>query len=187
MQHTYGYARVSAADQNLDTQLEDLTRAGCSRIFQEKVSGIRTRSHALDELLAAVREGDTVVVNRLARLGRNTVHTIQLVEEFNQRGVHFRALDLGIDSRTPAGKMIIGVFSSFNQYERENNRQKSLAGIALAKQQGKHLGRPAGRDAEKIAKVAKALERGLSVAEIVTLTGISRASVKRYRRDVVAS
>ena len=182
MQHTFVYARVSATDQNLATQVEDFTHAGCTRIFQEKVSGTRTRSPALDELLAAVREGDVVVVNRLARLGRNTVHTIQLVEEFNHRGVHFRALDLGIDSRTPAGKMIIGVFSSFNQYERENNRQKSLAGIELAK----HLGRPAGRDAGKLAKVAKALEKGLSVAEIVTLTGISRASVKRYRQEFVA-
>lgn len=184
MQHTFGYARVSASDQNLDTQLDDLTRAGCTRIFQEKVSGTRTKSLALDELLAAVREGDVVVVNRLAR---NTVHTIQLVEEFNRRGVHFRALDLGIDSRTPAGKMIIGVFSSFNQYERENNREKSLAGIELAKQQGKHLGRPAGRDAEKMAKVAKALAKGLSVAEIVTLTGISRASVKRYRQELTTT
>jgi DNA invertase Pin-like site-specific DNA recombinase len=81
-----------------------------------------------------VREGDVVIVNRLERLGRNTVHTVQLVEEFNRRGVHFRALDLGIDLRTPAGKLIIGVFASFNQYERENNRQKSLAGIELAKQ-----------------------------------------------------
>ncbi|MFD2722125.1 recombinase family protein [Hymenobacter monticola] len=184
MQQTFGYARVSATDQNLATQVEDLTQAGCTRIFQEKVSGTRTQSPALDELLAAVRESDVVVVNRLARLGRNTVHTIQLVEEFNRRGVHFRALDLGIDSRTPAGKMIIGVFSSFNQYERENNRQKSLAGIELAKQQGKHLGRPTGRDAEKLSKVATALERGLSVAEIVTLTGISRASVKRYRQEI---
>ncbi|RZL07739.1 MAG: recombinase family protein [Hymenobacter sp.] len=184
MQHTFGYARVSATDQNLATQVEDLTQAGCTRIFQEKVSGTRTSSLALTELLAAVREGDIVVVNRLARLGRNTVHTIQLVEEFNRRGVHFRALDLGIDSRTPAGKMIIGVFSSFNQYERENKREKSLAGIGLAKQQGKHLGRPAGRDAEKLTKVTKALEKGLSVAEIVTLTGISRASVKRYRQEL---
>ena len=110
--------------------------------------------------------------------------TIQLVEEFNRRGVHFRALDLGIDSRTPAGKMIIGVFSSSNQYERENNREKSLAGIELAKQQDKHLGRPAGRDAKKLSKVAPALERGLSVSEIVTLIGISRASVKRYRQEI---
>lgn len=114
MQLTFGYARVSATDQNLATQLDNLTRAGCARIFQEKVSGTRTQSSALDELLAAVREGD-VVVNRLARLGRNTVHIIQLVEEFNRRGVHFRASTLGIDSRTPAGKMIVGVFSSFNQ------------------------------------------------------------------------
>jgi DNA invertase Pin-like site-specific DNA recombinase len=117
-------------------------------------------------------------------VGRNTVHTIQLVEEFNRRGIHFRALDLGIDLRTPAGKMIIGVFTSFNQYEREDNREKSLAGIELAKQQGKHLGRPAGRDAEKVAKVTKALQKGLSVAEIVALTGISRASVKRYRQEL---
>jgi DNA invertase Pin-like site-specific DNA recombinase len=70
--------------------------------------------------------------------------------------------------------MIIGVFSSFNQYERKNNRQKSVAGIELAKQQGKHLGRPPGRDTEKLAKVATALERGLPVAEIVTLTGKSK-------------
>jgi len=69
---------------------------------------------ALDEPLAAVREGDEVVVNRLTRLGQSTGHKIQLVEEFNRCGVHFRALDLGIDSRTPAGKMIVGVFSSFN-------------------------------------------------------------------------
>jgi DNA invertase Pin-like site-specific DNA recombinase len=79
------------------------------------------------------------VVNRLAWLGRNTGHTIQLVEEFNHRGVHFRALDLGINSRTPAGKMIVQVFAFFNQYERENNREKSLVGIELAKQQGKPL------------------------------------------------
>ena len=127
MRHTFDYAHVSATNQTLDTQLDDLTRAGCTRIFQEKVSGTRTKSHALDELLAAVREGYVVVVNRLARLGPNTVHTIQLIEEFNRRGVHFRALDLGIDSSTPAGNMIIGVFSSFKQYERENNREKSLA------------------------------------------------------------
>ena len=65
MQHTFGYARVSAIDQNLATQVEDLTQTGCTHIFQEKVSGTRTRSPALDELLAAVREGDVVVVNRL--------------------------------------------------------------------------------------------------------------------------
>lgn len=106
------------------------------------------------------------------------------MDEFNHRGVHLRALDLGINSRTPAGKLIIGIFSSFNQYERENNREKSLADIVLAKQQGKHLGRPAGLDAKKLAKVNKALEKGLSVAEIVTLTGISRASVKSYRQEL---
>jgi DNA invertase Pin-like site-specific DNA recombinase len=74
--------------------------------------------------------------------------------------------------------------ASFKQYERENNWQQSLAGIELTKQQGEHLGRPAGRDAEKLAKVTKALAKGLSVAESVTLTGSSRASVKRYRQEL---
>jgi DNA invertase Pin-like site-specific DNA recombinase len=78
-----------------------------------------------------VREGDIVIIHRLARLGRTT-HTIQLVEKFNYRGMRFLAFDLGIDSRTPASKLIIGVFS--NQYERENNREKSLTDISLAMQ-----------------------------------------------------
>ena len=102
MQHVSGYARVSAVDQNRATQVADLTHAGCTRIFQEKASGTRTRSPALDELLAVVRRGDVVAVNWLVRLGRHTVHTIQPVEGFNRRGAHFRALDLGIDPRTPA-------------------------------------------------------------------------------------
>lgn len=72
-----------------------------------------TPTPTLTDLLAAVREDGVVIINRLARLGRNTVHTIQLAEKLNRGGVHFRALYLGIDSRTPAGKMIIGVFASF--------------------------------------------------------------------------
>lgn len=186
MQHIFGYARVSAVDQNLNTQLEDLKRAGCTRIFQEKVSGTRTSSPALNEMLSLLRQGDLVVVNRLARLGRNTVHTIQLVEEFSQRGIFFRALDLGIDSQTPAGRMIIGVLASFNQYERENNREKSIAGIALAKAQGKQMGRPEGVDEANFQKVKLAIEKGASVKEAAVMTGVSISSVKRYRKLILA-
>lgn len=81
MQHTFGYARAPAANQNPNTQLDDLTRAGCTRFFREKVLGTRTRSPALDELLARVREGDVVAVNRLAR---NTMRIMQLVQELKQ-------------------------------------------------------------------------------------------------------
>jgi DNA invertase Pin-like site-specific DNA recombinase len=109
---------------------------------------IRTISSALTKLLAVVREGDVVIVNRLARLGRNTVYAIQLMKEFNRCGMHFRALDVGIDLCMTAGEIIIGVFSSLNQYERENNREKSLAGIELAKHHGKHLSWLAARDAD---------------------------------------
>lgn len=114
--------------------VENLTHGDCICLFRDKVSGTRTSSPALTELLAAVRGGDVLVVNRLARLGRNTVHTIQLKEEFSRRGMHFRVLNLGIDLRMLAGKIIIGVFSILIQYELENNREKSLAGIELARQ-----------------------------------------------------
>jgi DNA invertase Pin-like site-specific DNA recombinase len=86
--------------------------------------GIRTSSSALTELLAVIREGDEVIVNRLARIGRNMVYTIQLMEEFNHCGVHFRSLDVGIDSCMTAAKIIIGMFSFLNQYERETTAKR---------------------------------------------------------------
>jgi DNA invertase Pin-like site-specific DNA recombinase len=92
------------------------------------VLGTRTSSPALTELLA-VREGDVVIVNRLARLGRNTVHTVQLIAEFNRRSGHFRALDLGIDSRTPVGQLVSGVFA------------RQLQAIRARKQLAAELGR----------------------------------------------
>lgn len=156
-----------------------------ARLPGESLGYLYSESGALDELLAAVQEGNTVMVNRRAQLGRNTMHTIQLVEECNRRGVHFQALDLGIGLRTPANKMIIRV-SFFNQYEREHNRQRSLAGNKLAKQQGPGPGPARGARCQKGGQGdPKALERGLLVAEIVTRTGISRASVQRYRHELL--
>ena len=100
MQHIFGYARVSATDQNLDTQLDDLTRAGCSRIFQEKVSGTRTRSLALDELLAAVREGDVVVVAR----GRRYFSNEELTKGLRETSKPSAVVSLG---RVPSAEVYV--------------------------------------------------------------------------------
>ena len=187
MHQTFGYARVSTSEQNLDTQLDILTHAGCDRIFQDRITGMSLQRPALDELLGLLREGDTVLVARFFRLGRSRDHVIHLVNLFHQRGIHFKALDLGIDTTTPAGKFMLSIFASLAEYDRESIIERTKAGQQLAASQGKHIGRPKGADAENLRKVRKALERGLSVAEIVELTNISLSTVKRYRKYLLAS
>lgn len=184
MNKLFGYARVSTLDQNLDTQLDALQKAGCDEIFQDKITGISTTRPALDTLLTQLRTGDTVMVARFFRLGRSRDHLINLLGDFSRKGIHFKALDLGVDSSTPAGKLVLQIFAALAEYDRESILEKTRAGQLLAKAKGKHIGRPTGLNAEKFAKVKKALERGLSVSETVNLTGISMSSVKRYRKQL---
>lgn len=184
MNQIFGYARVSAADQNTDTQLDALQRHGCDRIFEEKITGMARQRPALDEMLALLRPGDTVVVSRFIRLGRSRDHLINLIGSFTEQSIVFKALDLGIDSATPSGKLVIGIFAALAEYDRENILERTRAGQLLAKAKGKHIGRFKGPNAENFAKVDTALEKGLSVSEIVKLTGISLSSVKRYRKEI---
>lgn len=186
MNKVFGYARVSTTDQNLDTQLDLLEKAGCDHIFQDKITGMSTTRPELDEMQAKLRKGDTVVVARFFRLGRSRDHLISLISEFNRLGIHFKALDLGVDSTTPAGRMVLGIFSALAEYDRENILEKTRAGQILAAAKGKHIGRPKGINEEQFAKVKKAMESGLSVNETVHLTGISISSVKRYRKQIQA-
>ena len=138
-------------------------------------------------MLGLLRAGDTVLVARFFRLGRSRDRMIHLVNSFHQRGIHFKALDLGIDTTTPAGKFMLSVFASLAEYDRESILKKTKAGQQLAAAQSKYIGRPKGPDAENIAKVKKALEKGLSVAKTVELTSIRLSSVKRYCKHLQAA
>lgn len=182
MNHIFGYARVSTMDQNQDTQIEALEKQGCYKIFKDKISGTSISRPALDKMLAQLREGDTVIVAKFNRLGRSTTHLIHLVNDFAQKGIHFRALDFGIDTTTPTGRLMLTFFAALAEYERETILEKTRAGQLLAKAKGKHVGRPAKINEEKYAKVKKALENGISVMDTAKITGISLTSVKRYRR-----
>jgi DNA invertase Pin-like site-specific DNA recombinase len=184
MNKVFGYARVSTADQNLDTQIDALTKAGCEQIFQEKITGISTSRPALDEMLSLLRPGDTVIVARFFRLGRNRDHLITLVSALTQQGVIFKALDLGIDTGSISGKLVINLFAALAEYDRESILEKTRAGQLLARQKGKHCGRPAGINEENFKKVKMAYEKGFSVAETVELTKISESTVKRYRKRI---
>jgi len=184
MNEVFGYARVSTIDQNLDTQIEALEKFGCNTIFQDKISGLSTQRLALDEMLSILREDDTVVVARFFRLGRNRDHLIHLVNEFAKRKVHFKALDVGIDTTTPAGKLILSIFASLAEFDRETILERTRAGQLLAKAKGKHIGRPLGINQQNYEKVKMALQKQMSVTEIVNLTGISISSVKRYKKII---
>ncbi len=136
-----GYARISSADQSEDGQVDALRRAGSTRIVVEKVSGVGVRP-LLDELIESLAFGDTLAITEVSRLGRTTSDILLLVEDLHRRGVHLRILNLGIDTGTPAGGLVLTMMAGLAKFERELLRERQRRGIEAARQRGKHLGRP---------------------------------------------
>lgn len=176
----YGYARVSTTGQNLATQLEALKKAGCETIIEEKVIGVAKKKERLDALLNDLQEGDTLIVSRMDRLGRNTVQLLSLVEDFESSGVHLVILDLNIDTRTPTGKFFLTVMAGFAELDRTMIKEKTAAGIELAKKKGKYKGRPK-KFTDNNPKLVHALDlyqtTDKTVKEILSITGIGRTTL----------
>lgn len=179
----YGYARVSAKDQNLATQIDELQRFGVDKIISEKITGVAKKKNKLEELLLSLQSSDTLVITRMDRLGRNTVQLLQLVEELQEREISFVVLNLGIDTRTPTGKFFLTVMAGFSELDRTINKEKQRNGIALAKQRGVYKGRKKKYTANH-AGMNHAIElrtnTNKTVKEICEITGVSEASF--YRR-----
>lgn len=178
-----GYARVSTQDQQLHLQLDDLNRAGCERVFQEKVSSGKVRPQ-LQLLVDSLRRGDTVVVWKLDRLGRSLKELITLINDFQQKGVGFRSLHDAIDTTTAQGRLVFNLFASLAEFERDLIRERTQAGLSAARSRGRLGGRPKGLAKETLdkAKAAQTLyeAKDKTAGEIGKLLGISRASVYRY-------
>lgn len=181
-----GYARVSTHDQNLELQLDALRAAGCEKVFEDKTSGTRPARPGLDQALDHAREGDTVVVWRLDRLGRSLKHLIRVVSDLDERGVGFRSLQESIDTTSSGGKLIFHVFGALAEFERSLIQERTQAGLAAARARGRHGGRP-----RKLTKAKTQLlyrlydEREHTVAEICKMIGISKPTLYTYlsRRD----
>ena len=178
-----GYARVSTQDQNLNLQLDDLKKAGCDRIFQEKASSAKERPQLL-KLLEAMREGDTVIVWKLDRLGRSLKELINLINDFQEKGIGFRSLNDAIDTTTAQGRLVFNIFASLAEFERDLIRERTRAGLSAARARGRLGGKPRGlsKEAQSKAEAARTLfeKQEKTVAEIGKLLGISRATVYRY-------
>ena len=124
-----GYARVSTEDQRLDRQFDALERAGCDKIFVEKVSGMKDARLELDRMLDTIREGDDVVVVKLDRISRSTKHLIELSETFDRMGVNFVSLGDSIDTTTPMGRFFFRVMASISELERDMIAERTKDGL----------------------------------------------------------
>lgn len=179
-----GYARVSTKDQNLDLQIEALKKAGCDKIFKEKISGALKERPELDAMISQLRAGDTIVVWKLDRLGRSLKNIIDLVLDFNQKQVVVKGLTDGVDTSTSNGRLFLNIMASLAEYEKELIRERTNAGLSAAKARGRLGGRPKGLKSETVSKlkIMRSLisNKDSNYEEIYSSLGISRANFYRY-------
>lgn len=176
---TFGYARVSTLDQNEALQLDALQEAGCDDVFTDHASGKLASRPALDEMLARLRPGDTVVIWKLDRLGRSLRHLLEVVAHLEDRGVALRVLTEQIDTSTPGGKLVFHVFGALAEFERDLIRERTQAGLAAARARGRTGGRPTVLTPEKLRAAESMRTAGEPVSDIARALGVSRATVYR--------
>ncbi len=137
-----GYARVSSDSQKTDRQMDALENIGCSKIFSEEISGVIKNRPELLKMMDYVREGDTLVVESISRLGRSTKDLLKTVDKLQKKGVQLKSLKESIDTTTPQGRFVLTIFTALSELERETTRQRQREGIDAAQRRGKHMGRP---------------------------------------------
>lgn len=181
-----GYARVSTKDQNLDLQIEALEKAGCEKIYQEKISGATKHRPELDNMISNLRNDDEVYVWRLDRLGRSLKHIIDLVLSLNEKGVVIKGISDGVDTSTMSGRLFLNIMASLAEYERELIRERTNAGLQSARARGRTGGRPKGFTKETISKLiimrSVYLDYTKKPEEIYKALGLTRATYYRYAK-----
>jgi DNA invertase Pin-like site-specific DNA recombinase len=175
-----GYARVSTHDQTLNLQQDALQEAGCTKIFTDTASGAKTERIGLEAALNYVRKGDTLVVWRLDRLGRSLPHLISTMTALEERGIGFKSLTENIDTTTSGGKLIFHIFGALAEFERNLIKERTLAGLAAARERGRRGGRPKALTGKQLA-IAQSLydDPKNSIAEICRMLKVSKATLYR--------
>lgn len=180
-----GYLRVSTGKQDESLQHDALDKAGVlkrNRYTDHGVSGMKTERPGLDALLADVQPGDTIVVYRLDRLGRSALHIAQLLADLTERGIYIESISDGLNSSTPMGRAMLQMASIFAEMERNIIAERTIAGLAAAKAQGRTGGRPRVADSKQARKAQTLRDSGESVPEIASTLGISIATVYRLTK-----
>ena len=176
-----GYARVSTHEQNLDLQLDELKKAGCEEIITDKISGALSERPGLEIVDNKLRNGDTLVVWRLDRLGRSLKHLISYVGELEEKGIAFHSINESINTETPSGKFMFHVFGALSEFERNIIKERTRAGLEAARSRGRQGGRP-----EKLTSEQKELIKTLyankshSISAICKMVGVGKTTLYKY-------
>jgi DNA invertase Pin-like site-specific DNA recombinase len=175
-----GYARVSTEDQTVDLQKDALTRSRSRAIYEEHATGKNSARPQLEACLKSLREGDTFVVWRLDRLGRDLAGLVRLIAELETRKIHFESLTEKIETRSPAGKLVFHVFAALAEFERNLIRERTVAGLKAARARGRKGGRPAKLSPKEIKTIRALLKTAdIPVAEIAQRFGVARSTLYR--------
>ena len=179
----YGYARVSTVDQNLDRQKDALCAYGVDRLFCEKISGAKKSRPELDRMLSLLERGDSVVIESLSRLGRSVKNLSELMEMFNEKGIRLISLKESIDTTSATGRLLFTIISSLAAFERETLIERTNEGLAAARSRGKLGGRPKTEAATLKKAVALYRTGQYSLADIQTMTGVSKSTLYRVLKQ----
>src|ERR687898_1604470 len=180
-----GYARVSTTEQHFHLQQDALSATGCLKIFTDTISGTKSERQGLAEALDFIREGDTLVVWRLDRLGRSLKDLIERITELHSRNIGFKSLTENIDTTTSGGKLIFHIFGALAEFERDIIRERTNAGLTAARARGKKGGRPKSPlSEEKRLQLAKQMyeNQTIPVDEICKSLHIPRSTFYKYVR-----
>lgn len=177
---TVGYARVSTGSQHLVMQLDALKASGCTRVYTDTASGVLAARPGLDQALAELDEGDTLVVWRLDRLGRSLPHLVATIDNLTRRGVNLKSLHEAIDTNTPTGRLMVHLIASLAAFERELTIERTIAGLEAAKARGANLGRPTVWTPQRAEAARALLAAGATVTEVAHALNVSRATVYRH-------
>lgn len=178
-----GYARVSTRDQSLDSQMDALESFGCERIFSEKASGRKTRRTELDKCLDYLREGDTLVIYKLDRLGRTTKQLIELAQWLENNNIELQIIDMNINTKDAMGKMFFTMMSAFAELEANLLSERTKKGLASARSRGRKGGRPSLPEHKRREVKFLYNEQKLTGEEIAEKTGVSRTTVYRIVKE----
>ena len=177
-----GYARVSTGLQNLNLQEDRLNQYGCEKIFSDHISGSKSKRPGLDKAIEFARSGDTIVVWRLDRLGRNMEDLITLVNELNNRGVSFHSLEENItmDKSSSTGQLLFHLFAAFAEFERNLILERSSAGRMAARARGRYGGRPEKLNKQDLKLLKTLYDNGTPIKTIAEQWKVSRTTIYRY-------
>jgi len=175
-----GYARVSTVEQDTKLQTDALKKAKCDRIISEKASGAKTDRPELMRVLDIARKGDVLIVWKLDRLARSVRQLIETVQLLDDKGVQLRSLTENIDTSTAGGKLVFHVFAALAEFERGVIRERTLAGLASARSDGRYGGRPPALSDEDVELAKTLLVKGETFEKLMDRFSVTRSTLYKY-------